>query len=150
MNLAKPHVELPPSLQRERPGGGGGLLGGRGGVEGEPVPLDTTNPRYSDSFERIRRQIKEKWIYPREAGEKGIGGQLVIEFAIKKDGWLQFVDLKRSSGVAVLDQYALNAVKLAQPFPHIPDLVSRGPIGIAGIFTYQIVDSSRLLNEFLR
>jgi protein TonB len=151
--LSKPAIDLPPSLQGgtggDRPGGGGGLLGGRGGMEGEPVPLDTTDPRYTDYFEKIRRRIKENWIYPREAGERGIGGQLVIEFGIRKDGRLQFVDLKRSSGVPVLDQYALNALKLAQPFPPVPDSVAKSTLGIQGFFTYQIVDSG-LLNQFLR
>jgi TonB family protein len=151
--LSKPSIDLPPSLQGGtgggRPGGGGGLLGGRGGIEGEPVPLDTTDPRYTDYFEQIRRRIRENWIYPREAGERGIGGQLLIEFGIRKDGWLQFVDLRRSSGVSVLDQYALNALKLAQPFPPVPDSVAKNTLGIAGIFTYQIVDTG-LLNQFLR
>ncbi len=151
--LSKPSIDLPPSLQGgaggSRPGGGGGLLGGRGGMEGDPVPLDTTDPRYTDYFEQIRRRIRENWIYPREAGERGIGGQLLIEFGIRKDGWLQFVDLRRSSGIPVLDQYALNALKLAQPFPPVPDSVTKSTLGIAGIFTYQIVDSG-LLNQFLR
>lgn len=142
-------VALAKPPEGERPGGGGGLRGGRGGIEGEPIPLNTTDPRYTDYFDKIRRRIKENWIYPREAGERGIGGQLVIEFAIRKDGGLQFVDLKRSSGVAILDQYALNALKLAQPFPPVPDSVSKGPLPIAGIFTYHIVDSG-LLNQYLR
>ena len=152
--LSKPSIDLPPSLQGGtgggRPGGGGGLLGGRGGVEGEPVPLDTTDPRYTDYFEKVRRRIKENWIYPREAGQRGIGGQLLIEFGIRKeDGMLQFVELKRSSGVAILDEAALIAIKLAQPFPLVPDSVSKRTLGIAGIFVYQIVDSS-LLNQYLR
>ena len=152
--LSKPSIDLPPSLQGGtgggRPGGGGGLLGGRGGVEGEPVPLDTTDPRYTDYFEKVRRRIKENWVYPREAGQRGIGGQLLIEFGIRKeDGMLQFVELKRSSGVAILDEAALIAIKLAQPFPLVPDSVSKRTLGIAGIFVYQIVDSS-LLNQYLR
>lgn len=138
----------PPS-EEGRPGGGGGLRGGRGGIEGEPISLDTKDPRYTDYFDKIRRRIRENWIYPREAGERGIVGQLVIEFAIRKDGWLQAVELKRSSGVEILDQYAMNALKLAQPFPPVPDVVSKGTLPIAGIFTYQIVDSG-LLNQFLR
>ncbi len=138
----------PPS-EEVRPGGGGGLRGGRGGIEGEPIPLDTKDSRYTDYFDKIRRRIKENWIYPREAGERGIGGQLVIEFAIRKDGRLQVVELKRSSGVPILDEYALNALKLAQPFPPVPDAVSKGTLLIAGIFTYQIVESG-LLNQFLR
>jgi len=143
MALAKP-----PS-QEGGPGGGGGLRGGRSGIEGEPIPFDTKDPRYTDYFDKIRRRIRENWVYPREAGERGIGGQLVIEFAIRKDGWLQVVELKRSSGVPILDLYALNALKLAQPFPPVPDSVSKGALPIAGIFTYQMVDSG-LLNQFIR
>jgi outer membrane biosynthesis protein TonB len=49
----------------------------------------------------------------------------------------------------VLDQYALNALKLAQPFPPVPESVAKRTLGIQGFFTYQIVDSG-LLNQFLR
>jgi protein TonB len=141
-------ASLPPGPQ-PAPGGGGGLRGGRAGIEGEPIPLDTKDPRYTDYFERIRRQIRANWIYPREAGERGIGGQLVIEFVIAKDGHLQAIELRRSSGVEILDRFALNAVKLAQPFPRVPDTVAKAALPIAGIFTYQIIDPG-LLNNFLR
>lgn len=140
---------LPPEPGGSLPGGGGGLRRGRGGIEGEPIPLETRDPRYTDYFERVRQQIKANWIYPREAGERGIGGQLVIDFAIAKTGYLEAIELRRSSGVPVLDLYALNAVKLAQPFPPVPDSVARGALPIQGFFTYQIVDAS-LLNQFLR
>ena len=139
---------LPQSPQRE-PGGGGGLKGGRGGIEGEPIPLDTKDPRYTDYFDKIRRQIRANWIYPREAGERGIGGHLVIEFVIAKDGHLTAIELRRSSGVEILDRFALNAVRLAQPFPRVPDAVAKVVLPIAGIFTYQIIDTG-LLNNFLR
>jgi len=139
---------LPPGSQRD-PGGLGGLRGGRGGIEGEPIPLDTRDPRYTDYFDQIRRLIRANWIYPREAGERGIGGQLVIEFVIAKDGHLSAIELRRSSGVEILDRFALNAVKLAQPFPRVPDSVARVALPIAGIFTYQIIDAG-LLNNFLR
>lgn len=122
---------------------------GRGLIDGEPIPLDTSDPRYTDYFERVRQRIKSYWIYPREAGERAIGGQLIIDFAIAKSGELEAVELRRTSGVHVLDLYALNAVKLAQPFPPVPDAVSRGVLPIRGIFTYQIVDTG-LLNQFLR
>jgi TonB family protein len=131
------------------PGGEDWFRRGRGRIDGEPIPLDTPDPRYTDYFERIRKQIKAYWIYPREAGERAIGGQLIIDFAIAKSGELEAVELRRTSGVHVLDLYALNAVKLAQPFPPVPDAVSRGVLPIRGIFTYQIVDTG-LLNQFLR
>jgi len=144
---AERQAAIPPGSQRGP--GGGGLRGGRGGIEGEPIPLDTKDPRYTDYFDKIRHRIRANWIYPREAGERGIGGQLLIEFVIAKDGHLSAVELRHSSGVEILDRFALNAVKLAQPFPPVPDSVAKVALPIAGIFTYQIVDSG-LLNNFLR
>ncbi len=127
---------------------GGGLRDGRGGIEGEPIPLDTKDPKFSDYMERVRKQIKENWVYPREAAEKNIGGSLMMEFGIAKDGQLRFIELRRSSGVPVLDDYAVNAVKLAQPFPPIPDRLSRTGIPIAAVFNY-IIDIGAL-NNFVR
>jgi TonB family protein len=138
----------PPSIWRQ-PGGGGGLQGGgRGGVEGDPIPLDTPEPKYQDYFNKVRERIKSKWVYPREAGERGIEGELVIEFHIAKDGRLEFIALRHSSGVSILDAYALNAVKFAEPFPPVPDELAKRTLAINGQFRYQIV--SGFVNQFLR
>jgi len=137
-----------PSIWRQ-PGGGGGLHGGgRGGVEGEPIPLDTPDPRYQDYFMKVRERIRANWVYPREAGDRGVEGQLLIEFHIGKDGRLEYIELVAGSGTLVLDQAALNAVKLAQPFPPVPDAISKGAVAVNGQFRYQIV--SGLVNQFLR
>src|SRR5207245_629734 len=141
-------VSPPPGMFRA-PGGGGGLQGGRGGIEGQAIPLDTPEPRYQDYFNRIREKIKRNWIYPREAGDRGIEGELLIEFGIAKSGELQFILLRKTSGVPILDEYALRAVQLASPFPPVPDAISKGGLPINGIFRYQIVGAS-LLNNYLR
>ena len=141
-------VARPPDGMRRQPGGGGLLGGGRGGVEGEPIPLDTPEPRYQDYFNKIRERIKAKWIYPREAGDRGIEGELLIEFHIAKDGRVAFIELRNSSGTAILDDAALTAVKLAQPFPPVPDEIAKQTLAINGQFRYQIV--SGLVNQFLR
>jgi TonB family protein len=147
--LTKPSLDAPPSIFR-RPGGGGGLKGGgRGGVEGEPIPLDTQDPKYADYFNQIRERIRAKWIYPREAGDRGIGGQLMIEFHISRDGRLALVELRRSSGVEILDDYALRAVQLAQPFPPVPEGLAKAVLPVSGLFTYQIVGNS-FVNQYLR
>ena len=132
-----------------RRGGGGGLKGGRGGIEGEPIPLDTPDPRYQDYFNQIRERIKSKWIYPYEASSRGIGGELSIEFGIAKSGELQFIERRRSSGVELLDDYAMRAVQLASPFPPVPDAISKTGLPIHGIFRYQLLGSG-LINNYLR
>ena len=142
-------VARPPDSMRRQPGGGGGLLGGgRGGVEGDPIPLDTPEPKYQDYFNKIRERIKAKWVYPRQAGDRGIEGELLIEFHIAKDGRVSFIELRHSSGAAILDDAALTAVKLAQPFPPVPDEIAKQTLAINGQFKYQIV--SGLVNQFLR
>ena len=137
------------SIYRQPPGGGGGLKGGgHGGVEGAPIPLDTAEPRFQDYMNKVREKIRANWIYPREAGDRNIEGQLLIEFHIAKDGKLEFIELRDSSGVRILDDYALTAVKLAQPFPPVPDELAKATLPISAQFRYQIV--SGLVNQFLR
>jgi protein TonB len=114
------------------------------GVEGGPIPLDTQAPIYPDYFNKLRERIKSKWVYPRQAGE----GQLLIEFHIAKDGRLEYVELMHTSGTVILDNAALTAVKLAQPFPPVPDDIAKGTLAINGQFRYQIV--SGLANQSLR
>jgi TonB family protein len=144
--LARPPA---PSIFRSPPSGGGGLRGGRGGVEGEPIPLDTPEPKYQDYFNKIREKIKANWIYPREAGDRGIQGELLLEFHIAKDGRVEYLELRSSSGAEILDRFAMNAVRLAQPFPPVPDEIARKVLAINGLFRYQIVGAS-LLNQYLR
>ena len=140
-------IDLPAAMLRRPPGGG--LQGGRGGVEGEPIPLDTPDPKYQDYFKILRERIQSKWTYPREAGDRGIGGALLIEFHIAKDGRLSYLEVRRSSGVEILDEYAVNAVKLAQPFPPVPDNLAKQVLAINGNFVYHIIENS-LVKQFTR
>jgi protein TonB len=131
---------------RRGSGGAGGRAEGRAGIEGEPIPLDSANPKHSDYLDQIRRRIKEKWGFPcvknestRQCEYKTT--QLVIEFGVAKDGKVPFVTVLRSSGYPIYDDYAVNAVKLASPFPPIPDSFSKKGVPIHATFSY-VVESS--------
>jgi len=129
------------ALRRGSGGGAGGSGHGHAGIEGEPIPLDSTDPRYSDYLDQIRRRIKEKWGYPCEKNEQTKvceyrSTQLLIDFGINKNGELAYVTLVRSSGHSIYDDYALNAVKLASPFPPIPDTFSKTGVPIKANFHY--------------
>ncbi|HET6373954.1 MAG TPA: TonB family protein, partial [Candidatus Polarisedimenticolia bacterium] len=134
--------------------GGGGRGDGRGGIEGEPVPLDSPDPKYSDYLDRIRRMIKDKWGFPCADGAPDRygctrrEGELIIEFGIAKDGKVPFISLKQSTGSANMDAFALNAIKLAQPFPPVPDVISKTGFPILARFRYILVDQT--LTNILR
>ncbi len=107
-------------------------------VELGPIPLDTTEPKYQACFNQVRERIKANWIYPRQAGDRGIEGEARIEFHIAKSGRVEFIELRHSSGTTILDDAALTAVKLAQPFPPVPDDIAKQTLRINGMFRYEI------------
>lgn len=136
--LAKPPLEPPASIFRYPGGGGGGLYGGRGGRAGEPIPLDTPDPNYREYMEKVKQRIYAKWGYPYEAQSRGLQGKLVIEFHIAKDGHLQFIELRQTSGEEILDSFAMTAVKLAQVYPPLPDAMKREVLPIVAVFIYTL------------
>jgi protein TonB len=95
----------------------------------------------------VREKIRANWIYPREAGDRGLQGELLLEFHIAKDGRLQYLSMRNSSGAEILDRFAMNAVRLAQPFPPVPDDIAKRVLAINGLFRYQIVGAD-MLNQF--
>jgi TonB family protein len=119
-------------------GGGGGFLGSQGGVVGQAVPLDTPDPNYREYMQRVRQRIYAKWNYPREAKDRDLAGRLVIEFHIGKDGQLLSLELVSSSGESILDSSALNAVKMAERYPPLPEAMQRDVLPVVAIFSYRI------------
>ena len=51
---------------------------------------------------------------------------------------LQFIVLRQTSGEEILDSFALNAVKLGQMYPPLPDAMQRDVLPIVGIFVYTL------------
>jgi len=124
-----------------RGGGAGGRGLDRGGIEGEPVALDTKDPKYIDYFELIRPRIKAMWDYP--CVKRGVAcerhtTELQVVFGVAKNGRLVFVNVLHPSPVnRVYDDAAVIAIQLASPFPPVPDYMLQGngiPISVRFIY----------------
>ena len=57
---------------------------------------------------------------PDDARRRGLGGRLVMTVAVRRDGSVEEIVLNRPSGLGVLDQAASRIVRLAEPFPPLP------------------------------
>jgi periplasmic protein TonB len=153
---AVPPRPTPPSASDVRAAlrrGSGGQGQSRGGIEGDPVPLDSSDERYSEYLEQVRRRIKEKWGFPCVRTSRGCDHyttSLEVHFGILKDGRVQFVDIVKTSDHSIYDEYAVNAIRLAQPFPPVPaammGAMKAGSTGLAISARFSYVVESSLTN----
>nr|WP_282452892.1 energy transducer TonB [Lysobacter sp. CAU 1642] len=58
--------------------------------------------------------------YPEEAKRRNVHGQLVMTVAVRRDGSVERIDIIQPSGFPVLDDAAMRTVRLAEPFPALP------------------------------
>jgi TonB family protein len=104
----------------------------------EGITFDTEEYRYRKYLQRLKETIESIWIYPREAAEKGIFGDLFVRFVIKKDGRLGEVKVVRTSGHSVLDSAAVKALRDAEPFWPLPEEWGGDALTITGHFIYTV------------
>ncbi len=107
-----------------------------GAAESEVVSLDTRDFRYISYFATIKRQIELVWNYPEEAARAGIYGELMMQFIIRRDGRLEEVRLLRSSGSRILDEEAIRAVRIANPYNPFPKRITKKRLHINAVFSY--------------
>ncbi len=100
--------------------------------------FDVKEMRYLAYLRRLKERIESIWVYPPDAAAKGIYGDLLIRFTIKKNGKLGSVELLRTSGYKTLDDAALRALRNAEPFWPLPDEWDMEAYTIQGHFVYTI------------
>ncbi|MET0506198.1 MAG: energy transducer TonB [Luteibacter sp.] len=59
--------------------------------------------------------------YPDEARRQGVYGELVLTVGLNRDGSIKSMDVIKSSGHKLLDDAAQRIVRLAAPFPSLPE-----------------------------
>jgi len=85
--------------------------------------------------------------YPQRARDQKIYGSLLLSVAIKSDGSIHEIQLKRSSGYKVLDEAATHIVKLAAPYAPFPPDIAKDTDIIDISRTWRFTNSDRLQTE---
>ena len=104
----------------------------------ETVKLDTSQYRYAGYNRLLRDKIENSgcWVYPPEAIQRRIYGDVFIDFTIMKNGKLEKAELIRTSGYKMLDDAALRALKDCEPYWPLPDEWGRDTFTVQGHFIY--------------
>lgn len=96
--------------------------------EGNETALNSTRWRYASFFNRVKRQVAENWhpdrVYQRRDPSGNVYGFTdrftVLRVTLTPEGKLESLTLERGSGVGFLDDEAMSAFRLAEPFPNPP------------------------------
>jgi len=73
-----------------------------------------------ENFAYIRDLIQKNAAYPKLARQMGWEGRVTVSFLISSNGNTKNIRIKQSSGIEILDQSSIEAVKKASPFPKPP------------------------------
>lgn len=104
----------------------------------KPITLDTKEYKFWNYNQRLKERIESAWHYPEEAAQKGIYGDLVIKFTIRKNGQLGAAEIVRGSGYPILDKAALEALNEASPYWPLPEEWGMAAYTIEGNFVYTL------------
>jgi len=85
--------------------------------------------------------------YPDEAKRRNLSGSLVLDVAINADGTLYDVTIRRSSGHKILDDAAMQIVKLAAPFAPFPEAMRKDTDVLHIIRGWQFLNDNRLITS---
>ena len=102
--------------------------------------------RYVEDW-RVKIERIGELNYPQAARDQRIYGSLLLSVSIKSDGSVEKIDLRRSSGHKVLDQAAINIIKLAAPYAPFPPDIAKDTEIIDISRTWRFTNTDRLQTE---
>lgn len=86
------------------------------------ISANTRDYKYAAYMEAWRAKVERvgNLNYPDEARRQGLSGSLILDVALRPDGAIEEIVVRKSSGHAVLDAAAVRIVELAAPYAPFP------------------------------
>ena len=90
------------------------------------ISASTREHKFAAYMDAWRRKVEQvgNLNYPEEAERRGLAGDLLLDVAIRPDGTVEDITLRRSSGERVLDDAAIRIVEIAAPFSEFPESIA--------------------------
>ena len=106
-------------------------LSSSGGGAGRRVELDVANFCCPEYLDRMVLAIQRGW-----DKNQGVTGASVVTFTIRRDGMVDSVMLRRTSGFYALDNAAMRAVARAERLPALPNEFPNASLTVHLTFEY--------------
>jgi protein TonB len=113
------------------------------------INASTQEYRYASYLEAWRRKVEKigNLNYPDEARRRKLHGSLILHVAVRVDGSVERVSVRKSSGHKLLDDAAVRIVRLSAPFAPFPPEI-RKDVDILDITrTWQFRDGGTLFSS---
>jgi protein TonB len=112
------------------------------------INASTQEYRYASYMETWRRKVEKigNLNYPDEARRRKLHGNLILHVAVRADGSIERIRIRRSSGHRLLDDAAIRIVRLSAPFAPFPPEI-REEVDVLDITrTWQFLDGGTLFS----
>jgi protein TonB len=109
------------------------------------ITARTREHKYAAYMEAWRQKVERvgNLNYPDEARRANLSGNLLLDVALRPDGSVDEIILRRSSGKKVLDDAAIRIVKLAAPFARFPNNIAEDTDILHVERTWQFLSGNR-------
>ena len=107
-------------------------------VKEATISLDTDDEIYVPYAGVIKERIFYHWVYPLSAKNRNMQGDLLIALRLDNNGNLIECNVIQPSKYKILDEHALKAISLANPFPPFPENIVLDFLNINASFSYQL------------
>ncbi len=110
------------------------------------ISASTQEYKYAAYLEAWRKKIERigNLNYPDEAKRRKLYGNLVLHVAVRADGSVERINVRKSSGYKILDDAAIAIVKLAAPFAPFPKDIREETDILDITRTWQFLNNNRL------
>lgn len=113
------------------------------------ISASTKEYKYSNYLDAWRRKVERigNINYPDEARRKKLYGHLVLHVALRANGTIYEIRVRKSSGHKILDDAAIRIVRLAAPYAPFPAEIRKETDILDITRTWQFLSSNRLLSK---
>ena len=107
------------------------------------ISASTKEYEYATYMDAWRRKVERigNLNYPEEAKELNLSGSLRLDVALNKDGTINEITIRKSSGEKLLDDAAIRIVELAAPFPSFPNNIENQVDILHILRTWQFINN---------